>query len=73
MSPRRAERDEEDGFDRPARRSRPRTKDRPDYSAAEVGIVVGVDRGVGAAQLAAEGADDVVTDLAQLLPTGHSA
>ena len=45
MSPRRAERDEEDGFDRPARRSRPRTKDRPDYSAAEVGIVVGVDRG----------------------------
>lgn len=43
-------------------------------SASRAGYwVVGVDRGVGAAQLAAEGADDVVTDLAQLLPTGHSA
>lgn len=34
-----------DSFDRPARRTRPRTKDRPDYSEAEVGRVITVDRG----------------------------
>lgn len=32
-------------FARPARRTRPRTKDRPDYSDAEVGRVITVDRG----------------------------
>lgn len=32
-------------FDRPTGRSRPRTKDRPDYSDAEVGRVIRVDRG----------------------------
>lgn len=37
--------DESEGFGRPARRSRPRTKDRPDYSGAETGFVVAVDRG----------------------------
>ncbi len=37
--------DEHDSFDRPQRRTRPRTKDRPDYSGAEVGIVVAIDRG----------------------------
>lgn len=37
-------RDEHHGFDRP-RRTRPRTKDRPDYSGAEVGRVITVDRG----------------------------
>lgn len=37
--------DPHDGFGRPARRTRPRTKDRPDYSKAEVGWVVAVDRG----------------------------
>lgn len=37
--------DETRGFDRPSRRTRPRTKDRPDYSDAEVGIVLTVDRG----------------------------
>jgi ribosome biogenesis GTPase / thiamine phosphate phosphatase len=37
--------DEDDGYGRPARRTRPRTKDRPDYSAAETGAVVAVDRG----------------------------
>lgn len=37
--------DDHAGFDRPRRRSRPRTKDRPDYSSAEVGMVVTVDRG----------------------------
>nr|NLI50984.1 ribosome small subunit-dependent GTPase A [Propionibacterium sp.] len=37
--------DESEGFGRPARRTRPRTKDRPDYSGAETGFVVAVDRG----------------------------
>jgi len=37
--------DESDGFGRPARRTRPRTKDRPDYTGAESGVVVAVDRG----------------------------
>lgn len=37
--------DDQDGFDRPRRRSRPRTKDRPDYSDAEIGMVITVDRG----------------------------
>ena len=32
-------------FDRPRRRSRPRTKDRPDYADAAAGMVVTVDRG----------------------------
>ena len=32
-------------FGRPARRSRPRTKDRPDYSAARLARVITVDRG----------------------------
>ncbi len=36
--------DEHAGFDRP-RRTRPRTKDRPDYSRAPVGFVVTIDRG----------------------------
>jgi len=37
--------DEHDAFERPRRRSRPRTKDRPDYSEAEIGMVVTIDRG----------------------------
>jgi ribosome biogenesis GTPase / thiamine phosphate phosphatase len=37
--------DEHAAFDRPRRRSRPRTKDRPDYSDASEGMVVTVDRG----------------------------
>ena len=37
--------DEHAAFDRPRRRSRPRTKDRPDYADAETGMVVTVDRG----------------------------
>lgn len=34
-----------ESFARPAKRSRPRTKDRPDYSAAEIAQVITVDRG----------------------------
>lgn len=37
--------DESEGFGRPPKRTRPRTKDRPDYSDAPVGRVVTVDRG----------------------------
>jgi ribosome biogenesis GTPase / thiamine phosphate phosphatase len=37
--------DEHAAFDRPRRRTRPRTKDRPDYTDAELGMVVTVDRG----------------------------
>ncbi len=37
--------DEHAAYDRPGRRSRPRTKDRPAYADAEPGMVVTVDRG----------------------------
>jgi ribosome biogenesis GTPase len=37
--------DDYEAFDRPGRRSRPRTKDRPDYADAETGMVITVDRG----------------------------
>jgi ribosome biogenesis GTPase len=37
--------DENDAFDRPGRRTRPRTKDRPKYPKAESGMVITVDRG----------------------------
>jgi ribosome biogenesis GTPase len=37
--------DDHAGFDRPGRRSRPRTKDRPDYSRLPLGRVVTIDRG----------------------------
>lgn len=37
--------DDHAGFDRPRRRTRPRTKEHPDYSNAPVGLVTTVDRG----------------------------
>ena len=37
--------DDQGGFDRPRKRSRPRTKDRPDYSGAPTARIVTVDRG----------------------------
>jgi ribosome biogenesis GTPase len=37
--------DDEDGYDRPRRHSRPRTKERPQYLDAVAGFVVTVDRG----------------------------
>lgn len=37
--------DENDAFERPRRHTRPRTKDRPDYSTAEIGMIITVDRG----------------------------
>ena len=42
-------------------------------AAGEFALVVGVDRGVGAATLTAAGATIVVTDLAELVPTGDAA
>jgi ribosome biogenesis GTPase len=41
----RDEDDEHAAFERPKRRTRPRTKDRPNYDDAEVGRVITVDRG----------------------------
>lgn len=38
-------RDDHEGFDRPRRRTRPRTKERPDYSDAPIARVVSIDRG----------------------------
>ncbi len=37
--------DEHDQYERPRRHTKPRTKDRPDYSAAEFGMIITVDRG----------------------------
>jgi ribosome biogenesis GTPase len=37
--------DEHAAFERPRRRTRPRTKDRPNYDDAELGRVITVDRG----------------------------
>lgn len=37
--------DDGDGFDRPKRRTRPRTKERPDYSDRPLGRVTSIDRG----------------------------
>ncbi len=34
-----------ESYDRPGKSSRPRTKDRPDYSRAEIGTIITVDRG----------------------------
>ena len=44
-----------DDFARPAKRSRPRTKDRPDYSQAAAGRVITVDRGRYRCQLLESG------------------
>ncbi|MGY4720364.1 ribosome small subunit-dependent GTPase A [Naumannella huperziae] len=37
--------DDHEGFDRPRRRTRPRTKNRPDYSDAEIGMITSITRG----------------------------
>lgn len=58
MSPRYDEFDPE-SYERPRRRTRPRTKDRPTYDDAVLGTVVTVDRGRYTCQL--EGQDDLVT------------
>lgn len=45
MTPRVVGEDDHARFERPQRRTRPRTKIRPDYSGAEVGMVITIDRG----------------------------
>ncbi|GGL55932.1 putative ribosome biogenesis GTPase RsgA [Microlunatus endophyticus] len=45
MTPRVVGEDDHARFERPQRRTRPRTKIRPDYSDAEVGMVITIDRG----------------------------
>jgi len=47
--------DEDDVRIRPKRSSRPRTKDRPDYSTAELARIIAVDRGRSAALIEATG------------------
>ncbi|HSN42650.1 MAG TPA: ribosome small subunit-dependent GTPase A [Propionibacteriaceae bacterium] len=37
--------DDHEGYDRPGKQSRPRTKDRPDYTDAPLGRIITVDRG----------------------------
>lgn len=56
--------DEHDAFERPRRRTRPRTKDRPDYSQAEIGLVITVDR--GRYRLLVDGREVVATKARQL-------
>ncbi len=57
MTPR--EFDEDDVRIRPKRSSRPRTKDRPDYSKADLARVIGVDRGRSTCRI--EGSEQIVT------------
>jgi len=56
--------DEHAAFERPQRRTRPRTKDRPDYSDAEIGLVITVDR--GRYRLLVNGREVVATKARQL-------
>ena len=60
--------DEHDAFERPRRRTRPRTKDRPDYTGAEIALVVTVDR--GRYRLLADQREVVATKARQLGRTG---
>ncbi|MFT4109737.1 ribosome small subunit-dependent GTPase A [Propionicimonas sp.] len=48
------------GYDRPSRRSRPRTKDRPAYEDAIVATVVTVDRGRYRCLVPSEGGDEAI-------------
>ena len=45
MTSRAMREDENDAYERPGRRTRPRTKDRPTYPKAESGMIITVDRG----------------------------
>jgi len=60
--------DEHAAFERPRRRTRPRTKDRPDYSRAALGMVVTVDR--GRYRTLIEGREVTATKARQLGRTG---
>lgn len=60
--------DEHAAFERPRRRSKPRTKDRPDYSDAAIAMVITVDR--GRYRLLIEDREIVATKARQLGRTG---
>ena len=60
--------DEHAEFERPRRRTRPRTKDHPDYSAAAIGVVITVDR--GRYRLVVDDREVVATKARQLGRTG---
>ena len=60
---------EHESFDRPRRRTRPRTKDRPTYDDAVDAIVVTVDRGRFTCRLAAD--EDVVVTAMKSRPLGR--
>lgn len=64
--------DDHAGFDRPKRRTRPRTKDRPDYSDAEVAMIVTVDRGRYRC-LVGEGADARQVSAMKARPLGRKS
>ena len=58
-------------FARPARRTKPRTKDRPDYSDAELGRVITVDRGRYRCLLERDDADAVEVTAAKARQLGR--
>jgi ribosome biogenesis GTPase / thiamine phosphate phosphatase len=60
--------DEHDAYERPRRHTKPRTKDRPDYSDAELGLVITVDR--GRFQTVIDGREVTATKARQLGRTG---
>ena len=68
MTSRQFRTDENAAFERPRRHTKPRTKDRPDYSTAEVGVVITVDR--GRFRVLVDGRDVTATKARQLGRTG---
>lgn len=61
MTPKSYDIDDHSRFDRPKRRTRPRTKDRPSYDDALIGFVVTVDRGRLTVRVTEDGAERTVT------------
>ncbi len=70
MSPRYGEHDPE-SYERPGKRSRPRTKDRPTYADAVAAVVVRVDRGRYTCRLADEEADHADVTAMKSRPLGR--
>ncbi len=68
MTSRQFRTDENDAFERPRRHTKPRTKDRPDYTTAEIGVIITVDR--GRYRVLVDGRDVTATKARQLGRTG---
>ncbi len=68
MTSRQFRTDENDAFERPRRHTKPRTKDRPDYTEAQIGVVITVDR--GRFRVLVQGRDVTATKARQLGRTG---